>query len=148
MSKKHIKIFIFTVSVLLFISCHKKTIILDQNHTYSVKQLLKSPNCKARCYKQADCETMFVNLTGVIKPEHIDSQHNRFYLYDQQDAGYSLEVQLPDSIGVRIFKYIRVQPDAIYLVSGMIEGFDAPTNFTCDRRFVMKVNTVKNIKRL
>ena len=142
------KILIPILSILLWsiIACHKKTLSFSHN-VYTLQTFINSANCDANCYETAQCEGKIVQLKGVLDQDNINRSYHQFYLTDV-NRRYSIEVKVADNITAEIFDILEKKPTAEYIVKGKIMGYDAATNFSCKRQFVVLLNRTMDLKIL
>lgn len=140
MKKSIFIVVIILISSFINTSCSKKLLNIEAN-TYKVKELLKSENCDTDCGATADCEGKTVHVIGVLDEKNINEKTNQFFIYDSDDD-YQLEVIVNDDINEDVFNLLEGNGDKTFTVSGIITGFDAPTNFSCDRLFTLKLSEI------
>jgi len=125
------------LSVLVLLSgCSKKLLDLSAG-SFDVSELLNSKNCATKCSHQADCEGKNVSVYGYLDQRNIDKEHKSFVL--EGDKG-SIQVFVADAVLDEVFDKLQADPSSMFLVKGIITGYDASTNFVCERRYIMNIN--------
>jgi hypothetical protein len=147
--KKSIKKQIGVIGVLLFIlgistSCRKKTLDFESG-VYTVKELLKSANCDAACGTIADCEGREVHIKGLIDEDNINEEQSQFFIYDATNSDYNISVSVALEIKDAVFEKLEGNGGKEFEVTATIKAYDAPTNFTCDRKFGLELSDVDNL---
>jgi len=144
-SKKQVLVII----VLLFVSgintsCRKKTLDFETG-VYTVKELLKSANCDVDCGEKADCEGREVHIIALIDENNINEEQSQFSVYDASDEDYNINVTVASEIKDAVFQKLEGNGGKEFEVIATIKGYDAPTNFTCDRTFGLELTDADNL---
>ncbi len=148
---KHIKImkriiaYIVLSSIVLLSSCKKETLDFTSDKYFDVEQFLKSSNCDTDCQKAASCEGKIVKLRGKVNLDNAVKEQGEFWLNDVENEKYQINVKLDPSIVDIVFYKLDDFKDEVVRVEGEIEGFDAPTNVSCDRKFILKIDDEKKV---
>jgi len=140
---------VLLILLLFFItlsSCSKKALIFSEDNVFSVKEILNAKNCDVSCNQIATCEGKVVLVKGVIDQYNINASEKQFFLIEGKRK--SIQVIVSDSAVRQVFKLLHKTPGAIFRVRGVINGFDAPTNMTCDRLFTIQLNSAKDLVKL
>ncbi|MBC8343296.1 MAG: hypothetical protein H8E61_04875 [Bacteroidetes bacterium] len=133
------KQFILSIAILMVISFSncKKELDLSTNEYYDVSDFLKSKNCQTKCGIQASCEGKKIRLQGIIDEINVMPSQHVFYLKDHAKDKFKMEIKVDSVISEVIFDLIQNQLSGKYRIEGIVEGFDKPTNFTCERGYFM-----------
>ena len=148
---KHIKImrkiigYIVLTSIVLLSGCKKETLDFTSDKYYNIEQFLKSSNCNTDCQKAASCEGKIVKLRGKVDLDYAVREQGEFWLNDIDNGSYQLNVKIDSSIVNIVFYKLEDFKDKIVKVEGKIEGFDAPTNTSCDRKFILKIDDEEKV---
>ena len=126
------------VSLLMMTSC-KKELDLDSDNYYSVRDFEKSTNVQADCGEKADCEGKTVRLTGRIDGDNINRETHVFWLNDEDNSKFTIEIKVEPSISDAVFDMIETEGGKKAKVKGIAEGFDKPTNYQCEREIYLIV---------
>lgn len=142
-----ITISLFIIIANFSVSCHLKVLELE-TETYTVKELLKSANCDTECGFEADCEGKEVHVKGVIDDHNINEEQKQFFLQDQSNDKYFIEVIVDEDISEAVFNKLNGNGGELFKVSAIISGYDAPTNTNCERHFTLKLTEFENLIKL
>ncbi len=138
MSRKKVIVLFFLV---LLSGCSKKLLDLSAGN-YALSELLNSKNCDSKCWQQAACEGEMVSVYAYLDQDNIDKEQKSFVL-DGMRGG--IQVFVADSILDEVFEKLNANSNKMFLVKGIITGYDAPSNFVCERRFSMKINRAEDV---
>ena len=143
--KKNVS-FIVVAFIVLLSSCSKYLLDLSSDKYYNIKTFLKSENCDADCGTEASCEGKTVKLQGVIDVDNINKESNYFRIVDKNDIDFNIQIDVNQSINLQVFDKVAAFGSKLISVEGVANGFDAPTNYTCERLFNLTVNNPENLK--
>lgn len=133
------------VLVFLGSSCTKE-LDLESDTFHAVKAFEKSSNAKADCGDMADCEGMLVRLEGKIDGDNINRDTRTFWLNDKETPKYTIEIRVEESISDAVFDVLEVSGGKVARVMGIAEGFDKPTNYTCEREIYLVLLDPANVQ--
>ncbi len=128
----------------VFSACNKE-LDLSSSTYFGIKEFLKSKNCKTKCNQAADCEGKTAKLKGKIDPDNILEERNVFFLLDENDAKYMIEVEVDSAIVDRVFEKLNGEGGSVFKVEGTVTGVDAPTNYECYRLFVLHLSDAEKL---
>lgn len=138
---------LIAVAILFTImSCKKDTLDFGSATYFGIKKVLKSENCDADCGETADCEGEMIKVKGKLDESNINVSDNQFYLIDEGDSDFRLEVQVDEMVNDDVFQKINGMGGEVFLAEGEMEGYDAPTNATCKRQFLLRVNDAEKVE--
>jgi hypothetical protein len=133
-------VLLLSVAILLA-ACSKKLLDLSDGQ-YSVSELIESKNCDSSCYQQAACEGKTVAVYGYLDPDNIDKEHKSFVMVYHNK---NIEVLVADNILDIVFDKLNTHSNSLFLVKGLVKGYDAPTNFVCDRKFTLQLSQADDV---
>ncbi len=134
--------------VTIFSNCSKELLDLTSDDYYSVKTFLKSKNTDTVCGTEASCEGKTVKLKGIIDIDNINKESRYFRLMDQNDSDFSMQITVTEPISMEVFDNVVSFGSKVIVVEGVIKGFDAHMNISCDRLFTMTISDSSKIKLL
>lgn len=122
----------------------------------SIPQLYDS--CPGKCGEQLACEGQLVKVWGYLDQHNIfdnsqsDHEVERFLIAEQLDSqgfgkGKGIEVY-PFQGGntASLFaKLNEVEESSRIFITGIVKGYDAPTNFTCERLISLEIQGEDNV---
>jgi len=124
----------------------RKTLDLNQDGYVDIASLLQSTNCAVPCGTVADCEGDQAMIRGTIDAMNIMNFADKFFLLDPTESDYRMEVLVDTSVSSQVFSLIQNAGGQIALVEGVLDGYDAATGFSCDRQFVLLVQTADQVR--
>ncbi|MEM1220862.1 MAG: hypothetical protein AAGH79_18220 [Bacteroidota bacterium] len=124
----------------------RKTLDLNQDVYLNIEDLLHSTNCAVPCGTVAECEGDQARIRGSVDAMNIMDFADKFYLLDPTDNDYRIEVLVDTSASAQVFSLIQNAGGQIALVEGVLDGYDAATGFSCDRQFVLLVQTADQVR--
>jgi hypothetical protein len=133
-------IFISAIST----SCRKKTLDLE-SEVHTIKELLKSTNCDTDCGAAADCEGKEVQVEGILDENNINADQSQFFMYDQKDNDYQIAITVNTDIKDAVFEKLTNKGGKLIEVRGIITGYDAHTNFSCERKFGIELANLDDV---
>ncbi len=139
--------YLLLLAVAIFLTnCTKKVLDFDSDHYYELEQVINSENCDTKCGKMADCEGEEVKIRALIDVFNVDEDRKVFFIKDVS-SDYTMEVKVLDSIADDIFNgFIKnYKENEVIHIQGIINGFDAPTNFECKRLFYINLEKSENL---
>lgn len=144
-------IVIFLVLSIPFIACKKELLDLSSEDYWNVKKVLKSQNCDTKCDEKAACEGEIVKVQGILEfmilDGGIDTSMNAFSLIDESNnLKYKLGVIVDESASYDVFQKLQGNEGKIFLAEGIMEGFDAPMNFKCERKYQLHVYSSSEVQ--
>lgn len=134
--KKLIILTIAIIAVISFSNCTKELDFSSPEY-YDVSEFLKSKNCQTKCGIKAPCEGEKVKLQGFIDEMNMMRESSTFYLNDLAREKYNIEIKVDSLINDAIFDLIQNQISSNFRIEGLVEGFDKPTNFKCERGYFL-----------
>ncbi len=137
--KKTIGYIVFS-SIILLSGCKKEILDFTSYKYYDIEQFLKSSNCNTDCKKAASCEGKIVKLRGKVDLDYAVKGQGEFWLNDIDNKKYQINVKLDSNIVNIVFYKLEDFKEKVVKVEGKIEGFDAATNTSCDRKFILKID--------
>ncbi len=143
---------IYRFIALFFLLCFstlfgcRKTLDLNQAGYLNISELLQSNNCAVPCGTIADCEGDQAMIRGTIDAMNIMDFADKFFLLDPNDNDFRMEILVDTSASAQVFSLIQNAGGQIALVEGVLDGYDAATGFSCDRQFVMLVQTAEQVR--
>ena len=138
---------ILILSFLFLSACKKETLDLSSTEYFGIKTLLQSTNCTADCDEIADCESSVIRVRGILDEFNVPTSERQFYLNDEADDTFQLEVIVDEAIIEEVFQKLDGMEGKVFLVEGEMQGFEAPGNFSCARRYFLQVRNVEDVRR-
>jgi hypothetical protein len=139
--------------ILLLSSCKEAGPIGEYQ---SINQLYNS--CPGKCGESLACENQPVKVWGYLDQHNIfdesqsDHETERFLIAEQLDSqgfakGKRIEVYPPqDRNNTLLFgKFNAVDKSSKILVVGIVKGYDAPTNLSCQRLISLEIQGEDNV---
>ncbi|MEE9439008.1 MAG: hypothetical protein V3V14_08420 [Saprospiraceae bacterium] len=143
--KKNILLLILCF-VTIISSCSKDLLDLSSAEHFDLKTFLNSENCDTDCGSEANCEGKIVKLQGIIDESNVNKESNYFRLVDQNDSEYNMQIDVKESINLEVFDKVTEFGSKLITIEGLIKGFDASTNFSCERMFNLTIDDSDNLK--
>lgn len=112
---------------------------------FRVKQFLQSKNCDAKCGEAAPCEGEIVGLKGLVDESNVNPETLQFYVLDEKDEDFRMEVKVDPAISTEAFEKIRFRNTNDIRVRGEIQGYDQQMNFNCKRGFTLRLNALSDL---
>ncbi len=131
---------LLSILFFLFTGCKKDELDLDSNTYFGIKAILNSENCNADCEETANCEGKMIKVKGFLDENNINASEHQFYLIDEKKDKYILEVKVDETVSSDVFQKLNGQGGQVFLVEGLMEGYDAPTNINCKRQFILRLD--------
>lgn len=138
----------------LFLSSCKETGSIGEYQ--SVAQLYDS--CSGKCGEQLACENQLIKVWGYLDEYNIfdssqsDHETERFLIAERLDAqgfgkGKVIEVYPPQGRNnAGLFdKLESADNSSKILVTGIVKGYDAPTNLTCQRLISLEIQGEEDV---
>jgi hypothetical protein len=132
-------ILIFLILSIPFIACKKEILDLSSENYWKVKNVLKSQNCDTKCGVKAACEGEMLKVEGLLDEENIDTLNHSIYLLDEGNDKYKLKVMVDESAANDVFEKLVGNGGKMFLAEGIMEGYDAPMNFKCERKYLLHI---------
>jgi hypothetical protein len=129
----------------LAMGCRKPALDLDSGQYFGIRTVLTSKNCHAACDETADCEGRNIRVRGKLDPRNINASDSQFFLLDEERENFHLEVRIDSAIQSEVFRKLEGKGGAVLRVEGTINGFSAPTNLNCKRRFWLRVRDASKV---
>ena len=140
------KIFVLGFLLLLiFSACKKDTLDFSSNTYFGIEEFYESANCDTDCGEAADCEGKLVHLKGVLDENNMSEDVHHFSILDSEKEKISIFVDVDTLISAQVFDKIKEWGGKEIKVVGIVVGNDAPTNFTCERLFSLKLNALEDV---
>ncbi len=127
--------FLFLGLLLVSLGCNKETLDLESDTYFNIKELLRSENCDATCGEVADCEGQELRIRGQLDESNLEQDIQQFYLIDDNDNDFRLEISVDAVINSSVYQKLSGNGGRVFRVEGEMQGYDAPTNATCNRMF-------------
>ena len=134
---KKIKIIVLLIMTMMMLADCKKDLDLEADVWYGVREFLLSKNCDTKCGIPAPAEENTVRLEGFIDEFYMMEETRNFYVFDQNNDNFSINVEVDSVISNVIFTRIKNSQSKNAKIKGIIKGFDKPTNFNCERGFYL-----------
>ena len=140
------KNFVLGLLFLLIVSaCKKDTLDFSSNTYFGIEEFYESENCDTECGEAADCEGKLVKLKGTLDENNINEDIHQFWILDSKKEKISIAVVVDTLISTQVFEKIAEWRGKEIKVIGIVVGDDAPTNFTCNRLFSLKLSAVEDV---
>ena len=131
LKKTFLYLFLFSI-LLIQTGCKKENLDFGSDDYFGIKAVLKSDNCDADCGEIADCEGQQIKVKGKLDSSNINESDNQFYLIDEGNDDFRLEIKVDDLVNSDVFLKLNGNGENVFRVEGEMEGYDAPINATCN----------------
>ena len=131
----------------------QKTLDLEADTYYDIKEFLKSKNCETNCGTSAECEGKSVKLQGIYYEDYgsISSAYCQYFVISDRKKNdysfkYHMQIHVDSSICLNVNQLLQGRDGQLLKVEGIIIGHDEPDMAGCKRGFIMKLQDVNSIK--
>lgn len=87
-----------------------------------------------------------IKVKGIFDEWNINVADNQFYLIDEKKDKHRIEVKVLEMANQEVLQKLFGNGGQPIMVEGEIEGFDAPTNPSCNRYFILYVSNAAKVR--